>query len=276
VAGAAAPGAEARPRSAFGLEPLAGAESLSAPEFVYRQIFDAVMAQRLLPGARLQEETLAGIFGIGRATIRATLQRLGHDGVVELRTNRGAIVARPRIEEVRDVLDARRVIERELVRRVAERHGTRHEPDGSAPEARSPGVSVLDAEPFASVAALAREEGDHLAAGRRGAALRLAGEFHVALARLGGNRSLTEALRRLVTRTALAIGAYERVGHEFAGWRSRLELLGTVASGDGSGAASAVTRHLDRLEASMELESSGASPPALDDVFVPFGRERSS
>ena len=226
------------PKPAFGLEALPGSAELGGAEFVYRQLLDAVLSQRLRPGARLQEQALSGIFDTGRATVRAVLQRLAHDGVVDLRANRGARVDRPGAAEVRDLFDARRVIECELAARVAGR-------------ARAGEIDPADVE---ALAALAREEAEHVAAGRRGAALRLACDFHLDLARLAGNASLVVALERQVLRIALAIGAFERPGHGFAGGSSRLELLDVLLAGDARAARRAMRAHLDALEGSLELD----------------------
>lgn len=226
---------------AFGLEPLPGTANLSTSEYVYRQILDAVLSQRLRPGARLTELALADIFSIGRSTVRDVLQRLAFEGVVDVRANRGAVVSEPAADEVRALLEARRVIECELVSRAA--------------DATSRGeIEVATVE---ALALLTNDESEHVAAGRRGAALRLACEFHIALARFGGVPPLLDALERQVVRTALAIGLYERPAHGFDAARSRLALLTPVAAGDARTARRDTRRHLDALECSLDLAAPG-------------------
>ena len=53
------------------------------------------MSQRLAPGTKLPEATLCELFGVGRSVVRKVLQKLAHDHIVQLRPNRGAIVAVP-------------------------------------------------------------------------------------------------------------------------------------------------------------------------------------
>ena len=92
----------------------------AAEERMFSAIVDAILDQRLAPGTKLKERELAGIFGASRAAVRSVLNRLGHSLLVELRPNRGAIIANPSAEETRDLLDARRLLEAALVQRLAQ------------------------------------------------------------------------------------------------------------------------------------------------------------
>ena len=83
-------------------------------EIVYAHIFDAILEQRLAPGTKLSEEALGEIFGVSRTIIRRALSRLAHEQVVLLRPNRGAVVASPIIDEARQILFARRTVERAI------------------------------------------------------------------------------------------------------------------------------------------------------------------
>ncbi|MCF5602574.1 GntR family transcriptional regulator, partial [Pseudomonas syringae] len=78
---------------------LDSSRSVTQDDVVYEHIFDAILEQRLAPGTRLSEEALGEIFGVSRTIIRRALSRLGHEGVVLLRPNRGAVVASPSVEE---------------------------------------------------------------------------------------------------------------------------------------------------------------------------------
>jgi DNA-binding GntR family transcriptional regulator len=63
---------------------------------------------------------MADIFGVSRARIREVLGRLAHERIVELFPQRGAFVAKPTIEQARDVFEARRLIEPAVLRRLAD------------------------------------------------------------------------------------------------------------------------------------------------------------
>src|SRR5689334_18708529 len=87
----------------------------AADERVRRELFDAIIDHRIPPGTPLPEDTLAGAFGVSRTVVRKALLTLGHEKLVELRPNRGAVVARPTVEEARAVFEARRVLEAAIV-----------------------------------------------------------------------------------------------------------------------------------------------------------------
>lgn len=96
-------------------------ESADVETRIYRAVFDSVMGQRLKPGTKLPEAPLCELFGVSRSVVRKVLQKLAHDHIVQLRPNRGAIVAVPTREETRQIFEARRALEAAIVRLVAER-----------------------------------------------------------------------------------------------------------------------------------------------------------
>ncbi|MCT7654373.1 GntR family transcriptional regulator [Oceanimonas sp. NS1] len=86
---------------------------------VYQRIWEAIVAHKLLPGTRLKEEELCETFGLSRGFVRKLLLQLSHDKLVNLVPNSGAFVTEPSPEEARDIFQARRLIEAELVRELA-------------------------------------------------------------------------------------------------------------------------------------------------------------
>jgi len=81
----------------------------------FRKLVDAIAERRLLPGVRLVEDDLAGIFGVSRERIRRILLVLSQHDIVRLEPNRGAFVARPTYQECRDAFEARQLIECHVV-----------------------------------------------------------------------------------------------------------------------------------------------------------------
>src|SRR5207302_2547253 len=84
-------------------------------ERVHHAIYAAIISHQISPGTALQEDALAGAFGVSRTIIRKVLQRLSHERLVDLVPNKGASVAQPSAEEAREVFEARRVLERIFV-----------------------------------------------------------------------------------------------------------------------------------------------------------------
>jgi DNA-binding GntR family transcriptional regulator len=202
-------------------------------ETIYGEIFDAILEQRLAPGTKLAEDALGEIFGVSRTVIRAVLQRLSHDNVVDIRPNRGAIVASLSVDEVRDVFEARRVIESGII-------------DLACQRSRKADVKALRS--------LVASEHTAFKKGDRSAWIRLSGEFHLRLAEIAGNETLAETLRALVSRTSLAIAEYETPGRSACSQQEHLAIVDSIEKGDAEKARDLMCRHLEECQAMLDLD----------------------
>lgn len=63
------------------------------------------------PGTRMREVEFAARYDVSRNTLREALHRLNRLGLVEHRPHRGVLVARPGVDEVREIFRMRRVLE---------------------------------------------------------------------------------------------------------------------------------------------------------------------
>ncbi|ANY07022.1 GntR family transcriptional regulator [Pseudonocardia sp. HH130630-07] len=97
---------------------LAGSTSIVVPasERVADRIRAEVAEARLRVGARLPEQALGEALAVSRNTLREALSQLVAERVLVRVPNRGVFVARPEIDDVRDVYAARLVIEPGAVR----------------------------------------------------------------------------------------------------------------------------------------------------------------
>lgn len=98
-----------------------GAELLS--ERAYRLIEERIVTLALPPGALLSETTLAGELGMGRTPVRAALQRLAHEGLVQFIRGRGARISPIDTRAYVRLLEARERVEG-LVAALAARRAT--------------------------------------------------------------------------------------------------------------------------------------------------------
>lgn len=95
----------------------------SVREAAYAHLREAILGGRLVPGERISEPGLAETLGISRTPVREALQRLAHEGLVELVPAKGARVRVLRPEEVREVYEVRALLEAEAAR-LAARHAS--------------------------------------------------------------------------------------------------------------------------------------------------------
>jgi DNA-binding GntR family transcriptional regulator len=216
-------------------------------EAIYERILAAIFDHRLPPGTKLGEDRLASIFGVSRARIRRVLPRLAHEGVVTLEPNRGAFVAKPTVGEARDVFQARRLIEPGIVENLM-------------------GQSDLGA----ILAKLRR----HVLAERRARAagdvrsvVRLSGEFHMLLADAAGNALLAKTMRELASLTCLIIALYDRPAVPSCLAEEHGEIVDAIASGNRSRATDHMVRHLNHVEANLNLSVVETAPVELEEAL---------
>lgn len=200
---------------------------------IYDSVFSAVMSQRLPPGTKLTEATFCELFKVSRTIVRKALQRLAHEYIIELRPNRGAIIARPTPQETREIFIARRAIEAAVVPLAVER-ATRQQ--------------------IARLRQLVKEEDAALHRGDRTDWIRLGGEFHLALAEVAGNKVLRRYLTELVSRCSLIIALYESPGSIPCASEEHNELIDLIVEGETRKAADRMDRHLRAIEQKLKLE----------------------
>ena len=229
--------------------PLFAADRASATvdDRIHATIHEAVLDHRLPPGTRLGEVALAELFGVTRAVIRKVLARLAHTRLVDLRPNRGAVVARPSAEEARDVFAARSAIEGAIVSSLA-RSITREQ------------VRELKAMARAERDAYERDEARH--------GLKLSVEFHRVLARMAGNAVLVEFLDQLVARTPLVVLAHQGPAVDAAcSIDEHSQLVDALAAGDAARAMATMRAHLDALLARLDLRGSARRETDLAELL---------
>lgn len=203
---------------------------------IYKAVFNAVMSQRLPPGTRLGETEFCELYEVSRTTVRKALQRLAHDHIIELRPNRGAIVASPTPEEAQEIFAARSAIEREIMPMVVR---------NATPEAIRRLRQALDDEHQAF------HEGD------RPNWIRLGGEFHILLAELAGNRVLLRFLTELVSRCSLIIALYESPGSAMCEDDEHKRLVTLIEKGKAEEASALMEKHLQEIEQRLRLGAPG-------------------
>lgn len=201
---------------------------LQAPvEDLYPRLFDAILEQRLDAASRFTEESLKQMFGVSRADVRRVLTQLSHEQIIVLRANHRPRVAAPDAEQTRQALHARRLAENTLVR-LACQHA--------------------QAEDLKRLRTLIERERQAVDKDRRGAAIRLSGEFHLQLARMAGNAPLAHFLGTLVPLTSLAIARCTETTHSCCGWQDHARIVEAIERDDAAEAVSLMNRHLDQLE----------------------------
>ena len=80
-------------------------------DIVYDYIKNQIVTKAIYPGTRIVEEDRVRETGVSRTPVRSALMRLAYDGLIQQQPNRGAVVAKPSATDLRQVYEARAVLE---------------------------------------------------------------------------------------------------------------------------------------------------------------------
>ncbi len=213
-------------------------------EKVHEALRQAIIEQQLSPGARLPEDMIGDTFGTSRTIAREALLRLSVEGLVDLLPNRGAFVANPSLDEGRDVFVVRRGLERMVVLQLGGQLSPAH-----ITELRR----MLEQEELAG----ARDECE---------AIRLAGEFHLRLAEMTGNKLLIRYLTETVSRCSLVMTIYGRPHSVDCGIDEHRQIIEALIAGDKARAAEMMEHHIEQVAGRALLET--RKPLSVQDVLA--------
>ena len=204
------------------------------------RIIEAVMAQKLGPGARLGEQQLALLFDCSRTIVREALTRLAARGIVTVSSRRGWYLVEPSLDEAREAFEARRVIEMGLIRCTT--------------QVGKPALKSLKRHLAKEQAAI---QGNDV-----GLRSFLLGDFHVCLAECLGNNLLADTLRDLTARTTLIALLYQSSHDAAHSCAEHVEIVAALEKGDWAEAENIMQRHIGNVQAALKPQTGAADPLA--------------
>lgn len=219
----------------------------AAEDRVFNAVLNAVLDHRLAPGTKLVERDLSELLGASRGAVRAALARLGHSLLVELRPNRGAVIANPTAAETRDLFEARRVIESAVVQRLARN---------------------ITAKQLAELRSFIAEEQKAYDRGDRRTGQRLSIRFHKVLSELAGNGELDRFMEHLICRTPLLTLAHKGPRLEYCGVGEHREVVEALAKRDPALALKRMGAHLNNLEGQLHVAEEPRPASTLSEAFI--------
>jgi DNA-binding GntR family transcriptional regulator len=197
-------------------------------------VLAAILEHRLTPGTRLPEDEIGALFGASRTIVRAALQSLAHERVVDILPNRGAQVAHPSVAEARQVFEARSLIE--------------------------PRVAALAAA-RATAADMARLEDHHreeeiaIRADDQQRAIALSARFHNMIAEIADQPILAGFVRELMSRSSLVVALYWSRRDATCERHAHHELLDAIGAHEAERAADLMRSHLVDLFSGLDLRA---------------------
>jgi DNA-binding GntR family transcriptional regulator len=192
---------------------------------ICRALRQAIMEQALSPGAKLPEDAIGERFGASRTIVRHALGQLAAEGLVELRRNRGAVVATPAWEEARDIFDIRLGLERLVMSRLA---------------------GQLDRKQIAQLKAHVADE-ERARGENEPLSIRLATEFHIVLANMTGSASIARYVSEVSSRCGLILALYSRPHSSECAVSEHRAVIDALVAGDVTAAIRVMEHHLEAV-----------------------------
>ncbi|PLW76459.1 GntR family transcriptional regulator [Cohaesibacter celericrescens] len=200
-------------------------------------IRDAIVDRRLAPGTKLSEAEVGTLFKVSRTVVRQALQMLTFEGLVNSERNRGAFVANPTPDEARQIFSSRRLIEPGIIAEVTKR------------------ITPADIKKLREHLKTEATLHQKLGADARRSEIKASGDFHLLIARFGGNAILEKFMAELVARSSLVIALYGRTGTSSCGHDDHDNILNLIEAGDENGATELMLKHIDCIEADLDLKA---------------------
>jgi len=205
-----------------GFEPLSRP---STPELIAERLRDAITRGRLAPGQQLGEASLAAQFEVSRGPLREAMQRLVAEGLLRSARNRGIFVVELTDDDVRDIYQARKTIERAAVTEIL-----RDDPRQAAALLRAPVEAMR--------AAAARHDSTAVADADQ--------EFHEVLVDCAGSPRLHRAMRTLLSETRILLGELEEAYPDLREQvTEHVVLRKAIGAGDETVAVRLIEEHMD-------------------------------
>ena len=214
---------------------------------ISKRIIEAVLAQKLAPGARLGEQPLAMLFDCSRTIVREALMRLAARGIVTVSARRGWYVIEPSEDEAREAFEARRVIETGLIRSMKSVDKT--------------AIKQLKSHLTREKAALKDTD--------VGVRSYLLGDFHVCLAECLGNSLLADTLRDFTARTTLIAMLYQSSHDAAQSCDEHVQIVDALEQGELARAEALMSAHIGSVQAALRLHASTDPLAQLRQALAP-------
>jgi DNA-binding GntR family transcriptional regulator len=222
----------ARKPARSGVVPDADGGAAGPTQRIVDSITTAIVERRLMPGTKLVEQQIADIFGVSRTLVRQALNQLSRDRLVTLEPARGAFVAKPSVQEARQVFEVRAMLEAAMVKQLCA-------------VVTDTQITELRSHVKAEAQAVARTD----ISGRT----RLLADFHVVLARMLGNQVLAQLLEDLLTRSSLIALMYQSSHSAEHSQEEHVAIVDALEKRDARAAVRLLELHLGNVERNLRL-----------------------
>lgn len=216
-------------------------------EQAYERIKEMIITLHFLPGQYLVEAAICAQLDMGRTPVHQALQRLHHEGLVEVMPRKGVIVQPDSRAEIIKILDSRLTVEPELARGAARRVATGEIGDGELATLRHLAGATDEDQVPPDLASFTTNDRS----------------FHRRIAALSGNQVMSDFARMLHERSTRFwyLNLWQTIDvHATNGQHE--QIARAIAAGDEQAAGEAMYAHILALRERLE-KLQAMSPAAL-------------
>lgn len=198
----------------------------SVSDQVHVALRDAIVQVRLAPGSSISENAICKVFAVSRTPVRAALQRLAEEGLVEIFPQRGSFVAPIKLSDLQDSHFVRRSLEVALLREVA--------PDWTAQMSRAMRDKIAEQARFIA----ARDAEGFFSADE---------EFHHLLATYAGREGVWQAILAAKVQLSRFVRSWAYPDRLADVIKEHTAIVDALDRGDSGAAEQALVTHLDMI-----------------------------
>ncbi|MBS1891207.1 MAG: GntR family transcriptional regulator [Actinobacteria bacterium] len=202
---------------------------MTRAQYAYNELEERIVTRQIEPGARLVEDAIADDLGLSRTPVREALRQLEQGGWIQMQPHAGAIVTQPNLEQLRDLMRLREVLEGQAVR-LAVRRATEAD--------------------IQRLRTIARRGAKAAASSRRNVRTKLGSEFHHTLTEATHNPLLKTLLDQVYKRVQWYVIRIPGLDDEQA-WSQHEAIVDAIEARDTDQAAVALTLHVERTQAAI-------------------------
>jgi DNA-binding GntR family transcriptional regulator len=223
-------------------------EKKSMEQVVYDTLTDAIISRKIAPGTQLIETMISEQLKVSRTPIRNAIKRLEVDGFVNLIPNRGAFVIRPSIDEMVQAFHIRKELELIAVKDCFDLITKEHIDEM---------LKLVEKEKKAFEQ---KNVHGYIAANK---------EFHLSLARAGGNKFLIEFLSKILAQIDIYLLIYNAFNylesHQSNSWEEHYALIDSLKAKDRKVFNEKLIEHLQFSLEELKIDSLNYQP--LQELF---------
>ncbi|WP_187428218.1 HTH-type transcriptional repressor RspR [Roseobacter fucihabitans] len=205
---------------------LAPDQGVSVTDRVHRLLRQAIIGVQLAPGTPISENSLSQQLSISRSPVRAAIQRLAEEGLVEVSPQRGSYVAALHMDQMHDSHFVRRSLELALLHETAQ---------------------LWTPEMTAQLRAVIADQERAVNARDADLFLTLDETFHRTLAELSGRKGVWAAIQAPYTALGRFHHYWAKMDRLADVLREHRAIIAALEQGDGDAAKAALATHLDMV-----------------------------